>query len=94
MFFLELLGQLVGVQQMCGRDHDTPHIVMSHSRAYASAFVCQHREKGAQGEGRVCFLPRFHHAVGAVQDGVQAEGRQIDYSACRKRVQGLFGQAP
>lgn len=74
---MELLGQLVGAWLMCGQGLDTPLIVVSHPRAFASVPVCQrHRERELGGKGRIRCLPvsLFRYAWKVVKDGVQAEG--------------------
>lgn len=55
--FWVLPGQLVGVQQMCGRDHDSPHIAVAYSRAYVSALVCQQRQRRASGREKDMLSP-------------------------------------
>lgn len=94
-FFWKLPGQLVGVQQICERDHDSPHIAVAYSRAYVSAFVCQQRRRSASGREKDTLSPSLSSRRGGVfvPNRMQAEGQQIDYPACSQRVQGLCGQA-
>lgn len=56
---MELLGQFVGVWQMCGRGCDTPLIVVTRSRAHVSLCVCVNstEKERAWGQGQDMLSP-------------------------------------